>query len=270
MESAAGAGGRIGYEARAQEALLRGEPDRAQGILEELVARYPNDSAAHVALAEAHGQQGEFVEAVASLERAVALDPSGPRAWYLLGRFAIMTGDAQRAVDEHLVRALLQQRRLGNEQGQAEVLNAIGVGYQFLELIDEAVDSFEQAAEIGQHLGERRGLAVTLHNLAVQQVNRGDYQAAEGNLRTGLEIHSELGNQSGIGKLTNTLGWLAEERGRYREALDHYRRSLAVRSELSGDRRGLAESHTNVGYANYLLGQIRQRATLPRQGAPAL
>ncbi|MCP4654191.1 MAG: tetratricopeptide repeat protein [bacterium] len=254
VRATAEASGRMSYEARAQEALLRGEPEVAQRFLEELVARYPNDAEAQVALAEAYGQQGKFAAAAARLRAAVEVDSSQPRTWYLLGRYAIQAGDSRRAVDDYLVQALIGQKRLRNEQGEAEVLNALGVGYSRLGELDQAADNYRQAAAIRRRLDDRRGLATTLHNLALIDLARADYEAAESSFQEALGIHDELGDRAGIAKVNNALGTMAEERGRYPEALELYRSALAVRKEL-GDEWALAESYTNIGYANYLLGE---------------
>ncbi len=254
VRAAGTSSGRLGYEARAREALLRGENETAQRFLAELVERYPNDTGAHIALAEAYGQEGRFTEAVERLKRAVEIDGSQPRAWYLLGRFSIMAGDARRAVDEYLVQALIQHRTLRNEQGRAEVHNAFGVAYQNLGQLDEAATSYRTAAELRERLGDRRGLATSLKNLAMVELIRGDDEAAEGHFTTALRIHEELGNRPGIAELQNALGVLEEERGRYREALEAYRAALQTRKDL-GDDWALAESRANVGYSYYLLGE---------------
>ncbi|MCP4654475.1 MAG: tetratricopeptide repeat protein [bacterium] len=167
VEAPGAESGRVGYEARAQEALIRGEPEEARRFLEELVERYPNDVEAYVGLAEAYGQEGKFTEAISRLENAVKIDPSEPRAWYLLGQYAIRAGDSRRAVNEYLPQALAKQNTRRNEEGQAKVLNALGVGYERLGLLEEATESYQEAAEIRRRIGDHRGLASTLHNLGV-------------------------------------------------------------------------------------------------------
>lgn len=252
---AAGTGsGRLGYEARAREALLRGEHETAQKFLEELVERYPNDTEAQIALAEAYGQVGRYSDAVAQLQNAAAIDGSQPRTWYLLGRYSIQGGDAQKAIDEYLVKALIQHKTFKNEQGQAEVHNALGVAYQNLGQLENAAESLGTAAEIRKRIGDQRGLATSLLNLSLIDITRGQSEAAELHLLEALAIHEELGNRPGIAETYNALGVLEERRGHYREALDHYFQALNISKDL-GDHWMLAESHSNVGYSHYLLGE---------------
>lgn len=255
---------RLAHEARAHEARLAGDPERALELQQALVARYPNDLEARVALAEARAETGSLAPAIADLERVVAGDPNHPRAWFLLGKFSIMAGDSRKAVDEHLVHAMVIQNRLGNEQGKADVLNALGVGYRSLGDLDSALRHYEQAAELRRTIGDHRGYATTLRNLAAIHTVRGDSGRAEELLREGLAILERIGDRGGVADLLNDFGVLAEERGSYQEALDHYRRALAERRAL-GERLMLAESLNNVGYAYYLLGQYDNAMVYWRQ-----
>ncbi|HEV8631428.1 MAG TPA: tetratricopeptide repeat protein, partial [Thermoanaerobaculia bacterium] len=251
----AGAGsGRVAFEARAQQAQLREQPEETQKALAALVARYPNDLTARVTLAEAYGGQGSFRQAIDTLREVVARDPNDARAWYLMGRYSIQTGDAQPAVDDYLTRALLLQKRLGNRKAQAEVHNALGVGFERLGKVDEAAEEYRQAADVRRSLGDNNGLAASLHNLGAQLLARGDFAGAEKAFAEALAIHRQLGNPSGVARLENAYGALEEERGRYPAALERYRRALKLREDL-GDEAALAESHNTVGYLYFLLGE---------------
>jgi Tfp pilus assembly protein PilF/TolB-like protein len=143
-----GTGSRLAFEARARGAALGGEPERAVGILRQLVERYPNDVEARLALARALGQTGDFGAAEAALEKVVELDPNHPRAWFDLARYAIRRGDSRRAIDDYLVRARVIQNRLGSRQGQADVINGLGVAYHQLGDLDRAAENYAEAAEL--------------------------------------------------------------------------------------------------------------------------
>jgi len=255
VEELAGASaGRLALEAGALAAALAGDPETARGAWATLVERYPHDSAARCALAEAYGEEGRFPEAREVLERVVAEEPDHPQAWYLLGKFAILAGDARRAADEYLVRALVVQNRLGNAKGRADVLNALGIAHGALGETERAVERYEEAAALRQRIGDRRGYAASLSNLGILQFLSGDFEAGRARLEEALAIRSEIGDRQGLAYLENEFGVLEEERGRYAEALEHFRRALQMRQEL-GDRRAIAESLNNVGFAYYLLGE---------------
>ena len=246
---------RVAWEARALEARLRGEPEKAREILSDLIARSPHDVEARVNLAEACGEAGDLQAAIDHLRQVTAADPDHPRAWFLLAKHSILAGDSQRAVDEYLIRALVVQDQLRSEPGQAEVHNALGIAYYNLGKLDQATESYKRAAEIRQRIGDRRGLAATLRNLSAVDAVRGEQQRAQERLAEALQIVEGLGDLVGQAEVSNDLGLLAEERGRYEEALGHYRRGLQLRRRL-GQTLPIAESLNNVGYACYLLGRF--------------
>ncbi len=248
------AGGRLGFAARARAAALAGDTERSRAELAEQLAAYPHDEVARLALAEAQGEAGLFDEAHRVLVELVAADPHHPRAWYLLGRFAISTGDARRARDEYLVRSLAVHSRLRDRRGRADTLNALGVAAQELGEPAEAVDYYRQAAALREELDDPRGLAATLTNLAYLESLTGEHDAAAADLDRALELREQLGDRAGIARGLNLRGVLEEQRGRYREALGYHRRSLELREQL-GDRQALAESHTSVGFAELVLGE---------------
>ena len=255
---------RLAYEARAQDALLRGEPERAAAILAELVAAYPNDIESRLALAEAYGREGRLEEAIAALNEVVRRDPSHPRGWFLLGKHTILAGDPKRALDDHLVHAMVVQNRLGNDQGKADVWNAMGVAQQRLGDLEKAAVSYREAAELRQSIGDRRGYATSLKNLATLALVRGEFDAASRDFALALAELEAIGDRAGIAELHNAFGALEEGRGRYDRALEAYRRGLAIRREL-GERLPLAQSLSNVGYAYHLLGEYDNAAVYWQQ-----
>ena len=116
----------------ARLALLEGKPAEAERIYAELAKRLPNDTAGLIELADAQSAQGNLAGSTETLKRVTALDPSDARAWFLLGKNAILMGESGRAVNDYLLRCLTLQTQLRNEQGEADALNAIGAAYHQL------------------------------------------------------------------------------------------------------------------------------------------
>jgi tetratricopeptide (TPR) repeat protein len=254
-----------GWEARALEARLRGEPERARTILEERIAKYPYDTELKVELAEACTEAGDLDAALGHLRRVVADAPSHPRAWFLLGKTAILAGDSRRAADEYLVHALVVQNRLGNEAGRAEALNAFGIAYQDLGQLERALESYEEAAAIRRRLGDERGYAATLRNLAAVDLSRGEHGRAGSRLDEALALLERLDDPAGMAELHHDFGLLEEERGRYPDALEHYRRALQLRRPL-GRPLEVADSLRSVGWASCLLGRYDDAMVYWSQG----
>ncbi|MGH8496347.1 MAG: protein kinase domain-containing protein [Gammaproteobacteria bacterium] len=256
--------GRIGFAARAREASLSGDLARAVEILRELVARYPRDVEARLVLAETLGDHGHLEEAAAALEKIVAGQPNHPRAWFLLGKFAILRGDSSAAADDYLVRALIIQNRLNNVQGQADVHNAFGIAYDQLGRIGEAEREYRRAVELRRQAGDERGVAASLANLASIQRLQGDDEAARAGLEEALLTLERIGDKRATANLHNEIGYFEEQKGNYRAALDEYRDALRIRREL-GDQRATAESYNNVGFAYCMLGEYDNASVYTEQ-----
>ena len=245
---------RLGYRIRARVALLRGEPAGAERIYSELARRFPNDLEALLDLASAQARQGDVARAVATLEKASQVDRSDPRVWFLLGKNTILMGNAARAVQDHLVRALALHGQLHNEQGQAEVLNAMGVAYHQLGDYPQAIEKYSAAAAIRQRLGDERGMATSLKNRARMHVSMGNLAAAEPDLEQARRIAEKIGDRAGLADVLNDFGLLHENRGQFAQALRAYQEALKVRRNM-GDERQVAQSYDNVGYIFFVEGE---------------
>ncbi|CAN5363558.1 hypothetical protein BH24PSE2_BH24PSE2_04020 [soil metagenome] len=251
--------GRIVFEARAREAALSGEFEHARDILAELVERYPSDIEARIMLAETTGDHGQLEEATAVLEEIVETHPDHPRPWYLLGKFAILSGHSRAAVDDYLVRALVIQNKLDNVRGQADVHNALGIAYDQLGRIDDAGREYELAVQLRRKGGDERGVAASLANLATIQRLQGNDEAARARLDEALATLQRIGDKRASANLHNEIGYFEEQKGAWRNALESYREALRIRRELN-DQRAVAESYNNVGFAYYMLGEYDNAA----------
>jgi len=249
----------------ARLALLRGDPATAGKSYAELAARYPNDPEILIDLAGAQGAGGELTKAVESLEKATTLDRNDPRGWFLLGKNAIQMGDAARALNDYLVRALTLQNQLHSEPGQAETLNAMGVAHHELGQYAEALEKYSTAAAIRHRLGDQRGLATSLKNRARVYVAMGRFDEAEPDLRQARLIYEKIGDKNGLAGVLDDLGVLHEGRGDFLRARASYEEALKIRRDL-GDERQLAQSYDNVGYALFLAGQYDDAIVYSQQG----
>lgn len=249
-----GANGRLDLELAALLAELRGNNQNALEIRHTLVKRFPHDPQLQLELAEALGNAGQLDSAIRRLKALSDQDPGNPHVWYMRGKFAILKGDAQRAVDDYLVRALVQFNRSRDTRGQAETTNALGVGYQRLGQIDAARSEYNKALALTQKMDDKHGEASGLRNLAALDWVQGDFDGAASRLHKAQAILEQLDDQQGLADLYNDLGLLAEERGNYASSLEQFRRGLALRQQLD-DARGTAESLNNVGFSYYQQGQ---------------
>jgi len=245
---------RLAWRVRARRALLHGDPTEAEKVYAELVRRYPNDTEALFDVATAQAGQGAVAKAVETLTRLTTLDKGDARAWYLLGRNMIQAGDARKAVTGPLVHALALMTQLGNEQGQGDVLHAMGVAHQRLGEYAQAIAKYGDAAAIRKQIGDKRGTAVSLKNRASVQMAMGLFAEAAPDLRVAREVYEKIGDRKGLADVWNDFGALHEGRGEYASARQAYQEALRIRRDL-GDEQQLAQSYDNVGYAFFLEGE---------------
>lgn len=238
---------------RAERALLDGDPPAAAAEWRAEVTATPDNTFADLGHAKALGAGGDFKGAIAALQKLVARDPNDPRAWFELGKFSILAGQAQLAVDEHLVRALVLYRRSGNRYGEAETANAMGIGYARLGQSDDAEQQYREAVELRRAVGNRRGLATSLRNLGNILSQRGKFDEAAATLKQAGELHASLDDRAGLAAVENELGVLAEERGDYPAALAAFRRALQAWQQI-GEKPGTAQALNDIGFAHYQLG----------------
>lgn len=241
--------------ASAQTARIDGDYDSAAVIIEGLREIQQNNSQLALLQAEVIGEGLDLEQAIGLLQIFAEKQPNHPRVWYLLGKFAIQSGDSGAAVDDYLVKALVIQNRLQNPQGRADVVNALGVGYERLGQYQRAIEQYQQAADLRLLLGDNIGTATSLRNLAGILAIQGDFALAKQNLEQARTMLAPLGPSNALADVFNDLGFLQEEQGQYPAALKSYREALALRQKVAGPD-AVAESHLNLGFTYSVLGQL--------------
>jgi tetratricopeptide (TPR) repeat protein len=235
------------------QALIDGDTTAVVAALATQLRTHPDDLDAELRMASLQGEGGDPEAALKTLGHLARRDDNDPRVAFLLGKYSIMHGDLKPAVDDYLVRALVLYKRGRNAFGEAETVNALGVGYSRLGQTVDAEEQYRKAVELRRALGDRRGVASSLRNLAQMSMIRGHFDESKAQLQEARGLFEALGDAGGIAAVDNEIGLLAEERGRYPEALDAFRLALHGREQLD-DRQGVAESLNNIGFAHYQLG----------------
>ena len=250
----------------AQRALIEGDAPAAVAQWRALLAATPDDTDAELNLGRARGAGGDFPAAVADLQKLAARDGNDPRVWYELGKFSILSGKAQRAVDDYLVRALVQFKRSRDLYGQAETVNALGIGYGRLGQTADAAEQYRKAVQLRHVLGNRRGEATSLRNLGNALSMTGKFDEAATYLDQARILHTQLGDREGLAAVENEIGLLAEERGDYPQALQAFRRALKA-WQVVDDPLGVAQAQNDIGFAQYQLGNYNDAQVYLQQAA---
>ncbi len=238
----------------AREATAAGEIERAIEAFELLVQLLPNNLSAVYELAQAYEMKGDWDGAIRNLERIIELDPKFVTALFAMGRVNIKKGSGQEAL-EYLYRALSLNTLLGNDEGRATVLNAIGLAGYYLDRYDEALKHYHESLEIKRHIGDRRGESATLSNMAVVYQVRGDYEKCVETYEAALAISRELGDDRGTAENLINIGTAYEERGSLDEALESYKKALKIESD-TGDRMPEILCLNDIGNVYLIQGKV--------------
>ena len=118
-------------------------------------------------------------------------------------------------------------QQLGDQKGEAEMLNNLGAVRTQEERYNEAAEAFQQARSLFESLEDKDGLAQTLGNLGTMYRYQGDNDTAVEHLKRAIDLFHEEGDR---GKEAATLSLISRIRlgqMRWLEALHFYDLSLA-------------------------------------------
>ena len=210
---------KVAYMIRAKHSLLQGDLDAAVKTYQSLTKQFPNDADGLFQLALFYEEKGDLKNAASNLQRVIALDPNHSEAHFHMGKDTILMGEAEKGISQNLVKALSIHTQMNNEYGKAEVLNAMGVGYERLGRYEDAIRYYNDSVEIKEKIGNRKGAAKSMTNIAKIHLFRGDFSKAEEILGQTLKLFEEMNDQPGVADITNMFGVLNEDQGNYPEAL---------------------------------------------------
>jgi tetratricopeptide (TPR) repeat protein len=169
----------------------------------------------HLDLSMLAERQGDFHEALAHAERALAATRSGEvragdpvelrmaRALNTVGWFRALTGDHAAALT-FCQEALVINTRRGDEENIAFTLDSLGYAYQHRHEHERAVDCYRRAIEILRRLGYASMTADALERLGDTHQEAGHPDAAREVWTGALEIRTKLEHES-VGRLREKL-----------------------------------------------------------------
>jgi len=169
--------------------------------------------------------------------------------------------EAVRLLNENL--AYLQGQ--GDRWGAALSLRQLGVRFEILGEIEQAHQSYSEAANLFRACGDQIQLAWCLDDLGGVAVGRNDYVQADALVSQAQEIFESLGEQTKLADILMDRGRYREAMGEYAQAIEYFQQSLDFSTKL-----GLrllsphilsAASYTALRLGNFELArQLRQRS----------
>lgn len=238
---------------RARLAMLQQEPTDALALYAGLAARYPNDARTLIDLASAQATAGRRGQAIETLGRVTRLDPTNARAWLLLGESSLRLGSPRAAIDRQLGRARSLYERLGDQQGIADVAEAMGkADYQAGEY-ERALAHYADAISRRKRLWDQRALATTLGHRAEAHLANGDRRLAVADIASARTIVQRQGDRAALADFIDATGAMYETQAAHGLALGAYQEALLMRRSL-GATEQLSQSYDRVGDAAFAQG----------------
>ena len=269
------------YFLEASFARVTKDNRKAISAYENLAKSFPDNLDVQYALGSLHEDAGEFDQARNYYSRVLAADSKNIDVLLAMGRVEIKAGDPQKGLDP-LDKARHLAIDLDNQEQQALILQATGIAYKLMNKPAEALRNYEDSMAINQKLGQKRGVAASLAEIAQVQLALGKPDAALAAYNDALKIRQEIGAKKEAGDTLIDLGNFYTERGEPDKALQEFKESLQIQRD-AGDETYQALCLNNIGNAYLQKGenedaltylqqalQIRQKLNVPGDVAESL
>ncbi|MFZ8787526.1 tetratricopeptide repeat protein [Thermocrinis sp.] len=157
------------------------------------VKKYPNNLHAHECLAMSYYEIGELKLALEHMKKAESLASSKISLMHVYNWLGLIYSRMGYSDDALLYynRSLRLARSLGDRRGQARVLNNIAKIYRDKGELDKALDYFEESLRLTTYEKEK---AIIYNNIGVIYGNKGDYQKAVEYFQKAIEIRERHGD----------------------------------------------------------------------------
>jgi tetratricopeptide (TPR) repeat protein len=129
--------------------------------------------------------------------------------------------------------ALSAAQDLGDEKGQADTLNALGIGLSEAGRFEEAVIAHQTAADIHRKIGHFNGQGSALVNLGCALLEMGRYEDAITAEHAATQVFRKTGNRVGEGNALIDLGRALRKAGRLKEAITAHQTGAEVLRDTS-------------------------------------
>jgi len=231
------------------------DSEKAIDAYERLLGVSPNSEALEFELGLLYEQSGKLELAKQHLAKATELDRKFVGALLALGRVEIKARNPLGSF-AHLNEALTVVTQLNNDEARASILQAIGIQYKQLNLLDEALQHYERSLEIKRTMGNKRGMAGSLNEIAQIHERQGRPQQAETSYQEAITLQRQIADKSGLSITLLSLAVLFNETlSRPDDALPLMREALQFRRE-AGSRLGEALILNNIGNVYLAKGEF--------------
>jgi serine/threonine protein kinase/Tfp pilus assembly protein PilF len=218
--------------------------DKAIEAYESLARNLPGDEDLKYVLGSLYIETSNYDKARAETTSLLKEDPKSIRGLWQMGVIEITSNNPQAALDP-LNQALSLAIQTDNQESKALVLLAIGISYRLLNKPADALHNYEDSIAINDRIGQKRGVAAALAEMAQVQASSGNNDGALTSYRKALGLLREIGMNKEVGDTLMDMGSLLSDLGQSDQALQAFQEALRVQRE-SGDENFEALSLSNI------------------------
>jgi eukaryotic-like serine/threonine-protein kinase len=236
---------------------------KALAAYETLAKSFPDNLDVQFALGSLNEDAGDLDKARANYANVLQSDGKNLDALLAMGRVEIKAGNPQKGLDP------LDQARhiaidLDNQEQQALILQATGIAYKLMNKPAEALRNYEDSMSMNQLLGQKRGVAASLAEIAQVQLSLGKPDEALAAYNEALKIRREIGAKKEAGDTLIDLGDVYFDRGQSDQALQRFKESLQIQRD-AGDETYQALCLNNIGNTYLQKGENQDALTYLQQ-----
>jgi len=237
------------YFIEASQARINKDGPKAIAAYENLEKSFPDNVDVLSALGNLYEDAGKLDMARSYYNKVLQADPKNLDALLALGRIDIKSGNPQQGLDP-LDKARHLAIELDNQEQQALILQATGIAYKLMNKPEEALRNYQDSMEINQRLGQKRGVAASLVEIAQIQLSLGQPDAALTAYNEALSIRREIGAKKEAGDTLIDLGDLYLASGQPDKALQVLKESLQIQRDANDETyQGMCLNNIGNAYA---------------------
>src|SRR5579872_873028 len=269
------------YFIEASLARVTKDNQKAIAAYGNLEKSFPDNQDVLFALGSLNEDAGNLDKARSYYAKVLQADGKNLDTLLAMGRDENKSGNPQQGLDP-LDRARHLAIDLDNQEQQALILQATGIAYKLMNKPAEALRNYQDSMSINQRLGQKRGVAASLEEIAQVQLMLGKPDAALSAYNQALKIRQEIGAKKEAGDTLIDLGAFYMERGQPDQALQAFKESLQIQRDAGDETyQGLCLNNIASAYAQkgenedaltYLQQalQIREKLNVPGDIAETL
>lgn len=251
------------YFIDASLARVTKDNQKAIAAYENLEKSFPDNLDVLFALGSLYEDAGNLDKARSYYGKVLQADSKNLDTLLAMGRVEIKSGNPQQGLDP-LDRARHLAIELDNQEQQALILQATGIAYKLMNKPAEALRNYQDAISINERLGQKRGVAASLVEIAQVQLMLGKPDAALSAYKEALNIRKEIGAKKEAGDTLIDLGVYYMERGQADQALQAFKESLQIQRD-AGDETYQGLCLNNIANAYSLKGENEDALTYLQQ-----